>query len=431
MHSLQDYVKRSRLLSTAAGTLGLKAIGVVLAGGNAILLGRILGPQHYGVYAISLAAASLLGMAASLGLPGLLTREVSVSNSKQDWLQLGSVVRTSLRWVLNASLVGVAGVLCLVVSKAISVPLGVAGLAALLVVVPVASLNLLRASILRGLGSVVSADVPDLVFRPAVMLLAIGTVYLAATPLGSEGAVVLYVGTVFLAFVVGAWLLVRKMPAEAWRAPRRVSHLQMTREAWPFLALALVGMLRDQTPLFLLGGLADAEAAGIYHAANRLVSLVVAGLVAANLPLQPQLAAAYAHGDLAESQRLVTEAARIGAGIALAGALFLVPLAPWILGLFGDGFDSATNVLRILIVGQLVSAGLGACGLVLAMTGHQGAALAGFCVAIAVMTAVGFCLIPTMGAVGAALANVAGLVTWNTILAFVAWKRTGLISPIR
>jgi O-antigen/teichoic acid export membrane protein len=150
--------------------------------------------------------------------------------------------------------------------------------------------------------------------------------------------------------------------------------------------------------------------------------VVVMGLVAINLPLQPKLAAAWFRGDRETSQRLVTEATRLGTTVALASALVLIPFAEFVLRIYGDEYLGAANALRILVVGQFINAASGPCALVLAATGKQKFTLYGIGLGLVASIAIVLILVPQYGAVGAALGAMMGFLVWNVSLTYWAWR---------
>ena len=165
--------------------------------------------------------------------------------------------------------------------------------------------------------------------------------------------------------------------------------------------------------------------------ALQLVTLVVIGLAAVNSPLQPRLSAALARQKTDEAQKLLTEAARLGTGVATVAALVLIPFAPQIVALFGPEYQEAANVLRIVVLGQLINAMAGSCGITLNAGGYQSITLLGVIVALIVNSILCWLLIPHWQALGAAVALSASLLVWNVMLAVAARRKLGLYTPIR
>ncbi|MEW6429562.1 MAG: oligosaccharide flippase family protein [Thermodesulfobacteriota bacterium] len=395
---------------------------------NGILIARSLGPDQYGVYSIVLAAVSLLGTLATLGLPALLTRDVAVHHSRAEWDQLKGRMASSHRWVFFSSL-------CLMIlgatlgkryfHKGNVTEVGwITGLA----LIPLTGYNLLRAAVLRGLHWVVSADIPDLLVRPLTVLILITSAYAIGFRLDSNHALFIQAIAATVTLMVGFRFLTHHMPGEVALAKAETTQFHWMKSTGVFLAITVVGILESQLPLYLLGYLATPGQAGLYQAANQLVGIVVMGITAVNLPLQPRLAKAWVEKDITTAQRLVTEAAHLGTAFALLAACVLVPFADAILSLYGPMYVAAAWPLRVLILGQVINAVSGSCGVVLAMTGYQRLALMGTGTALIGNFAASCLLIPRMGIVGAAIAAVIGLIIWNGALVYWAWKKTHLLT---
>ena len=90
--------------------------------------------------------------------------------------------------------------------------------------------------------------------------------------------------------------------------------------------------------------------------------------------------------------------------------------APSILDVFGAGFGPAVLPVRILALGAILNASVGANGILLMMTGRERTAAVGFGIGALVNIGLNLVLIPPYGAVGASWATVGSLVTWNGIL---------------
>jgi O-antigen/teichoic acid export membrane protein len=410
------------LLKSAFGSLGLKfaAAGTGLL--NGVLLARMLGPEAFGVYSIAMAAVTFLGTLAALGLPPLVTREVAVYQAQENWPLLKGFFQTSQRWVLIASLSLAAGAGAVVLLESAPFSLPVTGAWSVLLLIPLVALNQFRAAVLRGLHWVVIADVPDLLLRPGLLLVMLLGVYALATGIDASEALFLQVGAVLSAFVMGSWLMQKVLPAQIQHVAGETVHGHWLQASAVFLAIAVIGLLEAQLPLYVLGHLAGAEQAGLYQAANQIVSVVVMGLVAINMPLQPKLAAAWTRGDKCEAQKLVTQATRLGAATALASALLLIPFAASVLQVYGSTYGDAAAALQILVMGQFVNAAAGPCALVLAATGMQRFALYGMAAGLMVSAAALWLFVPEYQTRGAALAAVLGLLTWNGLSAYWAWR---------
>lgn len=419
-------VRRFTLLRTAAGTLGLKLGAGVLTFTNGILLARLLGPGQFGVYSIVLSIVTLGAALAVLGLPTLATREAAAYAERGQWAALRGFLRAAHRWTALAWLT--LAVICATV-----VGSGVAGTGPSWAVVVIgmalvltSALNQLRAAILRGLHWVILASIPDLLLRPAVMLVLLGAATIAAIHARAGDALIFELTAGGVALAAGtAWLLARR-PAGLRAAAPETPRTAWLAAAVPFLGIALIQSQEGKVSLYLLGYLAGAREAGLFEAASQIVTAVLIGLAAVNMPLQPRLAAAWARGDGQEAQRLVTETARLGTTVAVAVGLFILFFSGLLLRLFGPEYTQAATALQILTVGAVFNAASGPCGNLLQMTGHQRVVVRGLVLALAVDIAISWLAIPRWGVAGGALGATTGIIFWNVYFVTYGIRTLGL-----
>jgi len=424
-------LRGSTLLINAAGSFGLRISAAGLGFLSGILLARLLGPKELGIYAIAMASINLAATGSTLGLPSLVIREVAKYKARKQWGLIKGLIRTSHRWVAAATviLLGATGGLVFSGKVLPELSLLMIGLVALLI--PLTSFLQIRVSILRGLYKVILADIPEMLLRPLFMLLLVGSVCLLFGQANAAQALIMQLIAVFSAFVLGTIFLHSHIPKAVIDASPEIRGRAWAREVQPFFWIAIVGLLENQVGLYFLGYFVGLEPVGLFQVASQLVSLISMGLVAVNMPLQPKLAAAWAVGNKEEVQRSVAEAARLGIVVAVAGAIVLVPFAEIITSLlYGNDYVGGANVLRVLILGQLINAASGPCGLVLATTGRQWLALYGIAVALLTNTVANVILIPHYAAVGAALAVTMGLFVWNGLLVYFAWNRVNILTSV-
>lgn len=418
------------LLRTAAGTLGLKVGAAGLGFINSILLARLLGPADFGLYSIVLSVVNFTSILAVLGLPIFVTREAAASAEHEQWNRLKGRLSAAHRWTLLAvlAILGVTTGLLVggIVKPAVSWQ--IIGIAMMLL--PLVAFNQLRAAILRGLHWVILSDIPELLLRPVMMLMLLIGSYLTAIHATAVHALGMQFASSGVALIAGSWWLVKLQPVQL-----KVATSEPPPQAWmlgalPFLFIAIIGTLQGQVPLYLIGYLKGAEQAGLFNAANQLVGLIAIGLYAINIPLQPQLAAAWARGDKQQAQRLVTETARIGTVIALVGVLTMLLFAETILRLYGAQYVEAAYALRILAIGQMVKASAGACDILLMMIGYQKIVVLGRVFALLLMVVIASLSIPPFGLVGGALAAALGMIFLNVFFSLYAKTRLDLNTTI-
>ncbi len=206
------------------------------------------------------------------------------------------------------------------------------------------------------------------------------------------------------------WHPIRMVPSQA---------LRQWRQNWPFarwtLASQLLGSCTPQLLPWILAAVHGVAAAGLLAACNTLVGLsyvFIAGMV--NF-LLPKAARAFAQGGPAALASVLKPAA--GVFVVVLGTLFLVTALSGdtlLLVVYGK-YAGAGPVAALLALSILVtSLGVVAGGGLLAMERPAATFLADVCSVVALLAAAA-CLVPPLGALGAATANVVSMSVWSTI----------------
>lgn len=422
-------LRHSSLLKTALGNLTIKFAGAGLGLLNGICLARILGASDFGSYSLIIAAVNLLATLAAFGFPQLMARDIAAYRAHESWGLAKGLILVSHVWVLLASAIFMLTAYFLSSSIDYTAAISTNEKLIALLFIPCLSLSQLRAAAIRGMNNVLIADIPDLILRPAVILLSLLSWRYAGVDVDATYAVLLHLGAAILAALLGLKWLLTSLPDRLWQTPVQTDFPHWRRNAPTFLAIGLIGMLEAQAPIYLLGYLSTSENVGLYQAANQLVNAISMGLMAANLPLQPKLAAAWAKNDLPEFQRLTSEGARISAWGAILASAILVPFSGEALSLSGNHYEMAGFALRLLIAGQFFNAIMGPCGLVLSATRYQGVILSVRVLSLTVTCLMCYVLIPELPLEGAAIAVTCGLLSWNIALAWIAASKLDVFTP--
>jgi len=411
----------------------VKVLGTLISFVVVIVLARALGPAGYGTYAFVIALVSILAIPAQVGLPQLVTRETARAQSSQNWSLMQGLWRWSNRYVALFSIAMIGLGIVLVWSAGDW--LGdhrTKTLAVGLFLVPLIALGNIRGAALRGLRRVVLGQLPESVLRPLILLsLALVVFWSTEDAIASPTlAIGLNVIAALLAFIGSAFLLHRFRPPALVVEKRSEMHgTAWRRAAIPLAMLAGLQLINGYTDILMLGMFQDDEQVGIYRAVTQLALLVIFGLQAVNLVIQPYFARMHERGKHEQLQRLATMSARIVLLLALPPVLVMIFAGrPLLEFLFGQDFGAGAFALGILAVGQLVNAAMGSVGVLLNMTGHERDTAKGVGVAAALNVVLNLLLIPPYGIEGAAIATAVTLIVWNFILRSCVYKRLGVES---
>jgi O-antigen/teichoic acid export membrane protein len=416
---------RRAVLRSAIGTAVLHAFAKVAMLLASVLLARLLGAHGYGLYAAALAAAMLLGVAASLGLPTVVVRLLPLLRVRdRPDLMRGLLLRSN-----QATLA--AGLLFGAVGAAIAWRVAPAGQFAAwcwaMALVPLIAVGNLRSASLRGLQRVVIAQLPECAVTPALFLAAAALAWWISPRVQPEIAVVMRGVATLGGFAVGSWVLLRVMSVSVPKTAPSFEVRLWSRSAMPSLLVAAMGVLMTQIDVLILAALRGSESAGVYQATARGAELVAFSVLAVNFAVQPLIASLYAAGDFAQLQRMLTLGARLGLVLALPVALgFGVLAEPLLVSVFGSEFGRGAACLAILCTAQTIGAALGSVEHIMNMTGNELDTALALGIGAAANVLLNLVLVPVWDIEGAAVSFALSAVLWRALLALKVHRRLGL-----
>ncbi|MEB0205864.1 flippase [Pseudomonas sp. CCC3.1] len=425
---------RRHLVRAAAGSLALSLSSKMLMLLTSVLLARWLGAEGYGYYVSSMAVLTLLSIFATIGFPTLVIRLFSSYRAHQKWGLMRGLLERSNQLILVVSIaLGGAGAVIISAMSENLAPSYTNCLWWAMAMLPLVALGAIRSALLRGLHFVVLGQLSENLLTPGLFVLFIsawaGLTLSSSLALTPEAAMASRFAAVAISFLVGAWLLVKRLPEEIRSSEPRYEIKEWTRSALPLLFIVGIGIIGSQVNMLMLSGLQSAESAGIYQIATRGGELVAFSLVVVNMAIQPTISKLYSLGEVKKLQRVLTIAARGTLALAVPLAVIMGFFAEPILGtVFGPEFKRGALSLTILCVAQVIAAASGSVGQILYMTGHERDASIGVFVGFAVNITSSLILIPLWDIAGAATASALSIVSCNLVLAFLVRKRTGLNS---
>lgn len=428
LRALSDVVMASALRRHASASLVLQALAMVTTLATGVVIARALGPAEYGAWATSFAALATLGALAALGFPNLITRRVAGHQSRHEWDAARTVMTRSVR--LSTAC---ATALALVAGGIVYAADGIASTHALLFAVTVAALPFVTltniwGAALRGLGHGVVAQALPTVLRPLLLLLGVGVALLVfvARP-GALLAMLINLAAAILTFVATFALYRRLRPQELVSAHANGPVPGLWQEAFPFMILSIIAMVGARIDLFLIAGLLDAHAAGLYEVAWRGADLVTLPLTATTAVLAPEYAKRHGRQDIYGLQRLVTQSSRglllLSAPVAVCLVLLPGPIVSFV---FGSDYARSADSMAILGAGYLFVLVMGPVHVLASMVGLGRASAAAALLAAVLGAALSLLLIPKFGIRGAALSRAIAQITAAMWLGWLIFRRTGI-----
>lgn len=399
---------RAQLIRGSLGSIGVKAVYVLVQFAVGVLLARMLGPEGLGIYAFIMALVHLLVIGAQFGFPAFLVRSVAVSRAQNAYAEIKGQIIGAGQIVLALSLTLMAvGFLWLSGAGLAFGGISRSALVAGLFLLPLLALTATSSGAIRGLGHVIVGQLPDQVVRPITFLSVLLTLHVSGVVLTPERTLLAHGLAAFVALTLAAVVLLRLLPDPARRTVADMQRAQLLRQSMPFLLLAGAQVLNYQTDVLMLGLLTTQEQVGLYRVALQVSDGVGVALFALSAAIAPQLARLHAQGDWRHIQRVLVYSHRGGVllvlPLALGVALFSGPLLTLV---FGEVYRPASSALEILALGKVAYASVGFSGLALSMLGRPGTAAIITLATVGMNVVLNLVLIPRYGIEGAALATV-------------------------
>ena len=428
--SIQESPNLGFLAKEAGIAMTIRLVGVVLAYLVHVCFARWLGRSEYGIYQYVIAWSILVAIPVGLGFPRTVLRFVAEYQVKEEWGLLWGIIRSSWLITILTSLL-----LSLVIAGSISswnyyypfaysIPLLIG-----IGLIPLQALINLQLETARTAKDVILAYTPSQIIWPILLIFGAFLFLETSHTLTSNSAIVIAEITLFVTVVFQLGLLKLKLQQE-FVASEPVYAIRK------WLGVALVVLLShgsfivlSNTDVIMVGSILGSNEAGTYAAAVNTAQWVSFVLGIINIVAAPSFAVLYAQGDNEGLQKVVSAVALWIFWPSVAIALLLTVFSQPILGLFGPGFMAASWQLKILVLGELVSALCGSVGYLMMMTGHQNKSVVVFVSAIGINIVLNGIAIPLVGAIGAAMATAFTTALWNIWLAILVVKYVG-VNPL-
>ena len=366
-----------------------------------ILIGRLIGPQAIGVYAVAML------------LPGLLTNLLNLGISPANVYYVASrQVTAEIAWSTTLSLTLLQGLAGLLIGAAVIIFKGEAWFSGVsgpvlwiaLCSCPFALLSTLAASIFQGLqafrlfNAILLAD-PILTLAGILGLAALGRLDVESLMLA------VLAGKVLTTLIVLGLLRKRLRAGPGWWKPSTGNYMRdALRYGYKAHLSNLLTFLIYRIDLFLVNFFSGPAAAGVYFVAVRMTELLWMPSQAISTVLIPRLSELSHDED--KRRGLTPLIARFALWLTFAGALVIAALAyPLTKILFGAEFTAAVSAILFLLPGIVLGAGGRVLANDAAARGMVGINMVSAAVIVVVNALGNIALIPSYGIDGAAAAT--------------------------
>ncbi len=417
---IKSYLKRG-----AIGSLVLRVAALGLLFVSSIVMARILGKDAFGEFSYVFNWVLLFATMSTLGFADLLVKELPVLEKNDDDLGIATLrttatIATVLVSIFSSSLFLLLSYFGITIALENSFPL----LKIAMIAAPLFSLIVLWQADLRAHRSVITGQLPENIWRPALLLGAVVSAYLVSkTSVSLQAAV----GFNVVAFVGALIVMIPALKKVKFKLRGIKIHRHWLLAVWPFFLLTLLELLNSRLDVVLLGHFGFVDEVGVYTVAARFAQFLLFVLSIMNLVAAPLYSRMYESGDTRGLQKLFATVSGISLICGLPLLVFFVLGGKWLLGIYGEGFDEGFTSLLILSGGQLAYVIMGPVAYVLMMCGKSRSVIIAQMIGVIVTIILELILIPRLGIEGAAWARSAGLIVWHGALSIVIIKQLKIL----
>jgi O-antigen/teichoic acid export membrane protein len=378
-----------------------------------ILLVRLMGAHHLGLFYAASSLAAVAGVIAAQGYPQIAARFAGRYRNKQDGPLLAAFTGHAVREGLIAATVMAAGVTAWALLWPDVDPAGrsayvIAGWMILAIVV----LNILT-NVAGGIREFALCYMPEGLVRPLAFFMLVAAAGAAGMRLTADVAMLLF--AVITATLAGAvmFMLTRQMPAVRWApASQAAIGWRWRSEAWQLILLAIfTNFFADVGILAVVPFLSSSDVA-IFGLCLKLALLVGYFVQIGQQMVVPDMADARHKGDHHRLRRAAWRSIAVPTLITIFSMVVIYAFGPLLLSIFGPEFESSSHVLLILLAAQLLRALAGPSAHLLTLSGIQRINMGLALTSLVLLAGSSALLAPKMGVEGAALAVLITYAYW-------------------
>ncbi|MFQ3191188.1 MAG: O-antigen/teichoic acid export membrane protein [Paraglaciecola sp.] len=415
-------MKKSSLLIKTALTAAIKAMAAFIAFFMTAAITRIMGAEEAGLFLLAISILAFSSIFFRLGLDNVLLRLIGADRGTPRSIE---AVSTGIVWSVLAS-----GVFTLLVisypdflahyvfskpefSKVISIMIWALPFIVVFMLLSFgfqAFYRVIVATWFQNLG---------LSFIFLVMFLA---AYFYDLEMSAASSSIYYL---IAAIVVCIWALIlwHKQINGQWSVKLRDAELwNSSSNLWVASSMSLIV---QWSGVLMAGIFVSSSEIAFLSAAQRTAMLTSFVLIVVNMVVAPRYALLWKENKLNEIQRLAKWSTRGMVVLALPIITFMLVMPDFIMGLFGDEFVVAGNLLAIMAIGQFINVATGSVGFLLNMSGHERDFRRVTMFAGPLTIILSYFFIVQWGVLGAAIATAVGMSVQNIGALFMVRKHLG------
>jgi O-antigen/teichoic acid export membrane protein len=235
---------------------------------------------------------------------------------------------------------------------------------------------------------------------------------------------VVVLGICCLILVRIVWKKIKEYQSDTQNYPQE----NLTRKMGHFFSIDVLNLLSTKVTMLILPYFSLQKEVGIFNVSYRMADLVIYPFFLMNT-VMPQLFSRHYESELSHKQFLYSEATKVMTLISIPVLLFNIVAGKFFLGWFGKDFVEGYTALVQLSLAQFLFSLFGPAHVILTMMDKEKYATLALLIYVIVLFAGNLLLVPVWGINGGTLGVIIGSLAYNGVLAFMAYRFCGVLSP--
>lgn len=406
-NTTQDQQKFNQELTYIAKNSGIGGSGILIGNiinyATNILITRTVGAEYYGLFYLGTNIVGLMNLVWSFGFYSGVLKFVSLYAGQNDYSRVKGVLSFALKYILAASCFA----LVVIYLGANYTSYGIfdkpkleIALKILAFAMPFTMITALYLSTLQGLRLIKYNVLVTNVFSPLSKLVLLGVFFISG--IYYIGLMLAFTIASLLTCLLAVYFLTRSLRVHQYK-PIFDNKNDFFKFSRPIYFQQFFNFAVTSLPVYFLSYFHSSGDTGIYGIGLSLSIMVSLSLRASNMIFAPTISMLYGKGEKATLEQLFKVITKWIFTLAFFVFLVIILFATPILQIFGEDFIRGKTAIYLIVLGELVNAGVGAVGFMLMMTGRPQINLLNSVVLFFVTLTGCYFLIPTYGLVGAGL----------------------------
>lgn len=428
-----DEKVRNYFISGAYKSVLMQACIVLLTFITSLFIARVTGDEGFGVYTTVFTWIAILSVLATFGLDDLVLKKIPVYKQQKATRKIkGLVVWSNLFGLLLGLSIALAFLCLIYVLPSLGLYRYVNYFQWAIWVVPLFVLMHINQAILRSLHHFGWGQFAEKFVQPSSFFILLVLFYCFFDYHLTDKQAVLARCLSFVAAAIVALFLMLRFSRE-FRTNKAVvlEHKAWVSSCRYFALMSVLYIVNTRIDIVFLGlyQVGDASIAH-YNAALKLSDLALIPFVVLYTVTAPMYAQLHADKNQQKLQSFFTKTTRL-AFFVVSIILFLLMLGgEYFLMLFGENFKAGYTVLIVLCLAKLIHVFFGPVNYLLMMIDFEKEASMALCFSVIITFLGHTILIPIFGIEGAAIASFIGLLSFEIVLSYIAYKKAGIIPTI-